>query len=152
MTLQYTDIFSAFLSKCTDPSFLEQDEDFVYESMREWLHSAVSIPHIRKIFSALNLDDELMEFEFELNTSVDEVSDRDFVIEILSKGLVIKWLEPQVNSKLHISQFFGGKEQRWFSQAQHLSELKSMLADAKTELKKMIRDYGYINNSYTTEV
>ena len=46
------------------------------------------------------------------------------------------------------SQMYGGKEQKFYSQANHLIEIKSMLKDCKTELRKMIRDRGYIYNSY----
>ena len=119
--------------------------------MKGWLHSAASQPIVRIKFSTLSFVDEVMELKFALNMSVDEESDMYFVAEILARGMVIEWLEPQVKSQLVIDQFFGGKEQKWFAQANHLNSLKQMLNDAKTEQRKMIRDYGYMHNSYIRE-
>lgn len=148
MTLQYQEVYDRFLQKITDYSFLEYDANFIYDSMKGWLHSAASQPLVRAKFSTLSFDDEIIELNFALNTSVDDDSDKYFVAEILSRGMVIEWLEPQVKSQLHINQFFGGKEQKWFAQANHLNSIRQMLEDAKKEQRKMIRDYGYVNNSY----
>ena len=151
MTLQYQEIQDRFLQKITDYSFLEQDINFIYDSMKGWLRSAASQPIVRIKFSTLSFVDEVMELKFALNMSVDEEADMYFVAEILARGMVIEWLEPQVKSQLVIDQFFGGKEQKWFAQANHLNSLKQMLNDAKTEQRKMIRDYGYMHNSYIRE-
>ena len=64
--------------------------------------------------------------------------------------MVIKWLEPQVKSKVNIAQMFGGKEQKWFSQATHLGEIKDLLENERIELNKLIRDRGSIYNPYLT--
>ncbi len=152
MTLQYEEIFSVFLGKCTSYDFLTTDEQYLHETWSEYLRSTISKPYIRRIFSKIKLDKTIESLDFELKNSVDEDSDMDFVLEILAKGLVIEWLEPQVKSVVNISQMFGGKEEKYFSQAQHLKEIKDLLSDTKLELRKMIRDYGYINNSYISEV
>ena len=83
---------------------------------------------------------------FTLNNSVDEESDKDFVLEILSLGMAIEWLQPQVDSVIHTSVMIGGKEEKKL-----LDNHKNMidrLDSMKKEQNKMIRDYGYINNSY----
>ena len=33
-------------------------------------------------------------------------------------------------------------------QSTHMAEIRSMLTDARVELRKMVRDYGYVHNSY----
>lgn len=148
MTSEYQAIYSSFLSKITDYKFLSLPEDDIYDLMRGWLHSTAGKVYIRRIFDTLVLDDEVLKITFELKNPVDDNADLDYVVEILAKGMVIEWLEPQVKSVLNTSQMFGGKEQKFYAQANHLSELKGMLSDAKTELRKMIRDHGYIYNSY----
>ena len=55
MTLQYEDIFSIFLSKITDYSFLEYDENFVRGQMVAWLRSSSSLPRLRAKFSEFSL-------------------------------------------------------------------------------------------------
>lgn len=141
-------IYSSFLGKITDYNFNNISEDDVYELMNGYLKSAISQPYVRRIFSSISLDDEVMEMTFALKDSVDEESDKYFVTEVLSRGMVIAWLEPQVKSTLNTNQMYGGKEQKWFSQAQHLSELKDLLATTKAEQRRIICDHGYANNSY----
>ena len=86
---------------------------------------------------------------FTLNNSVDEESDKDFVLEILSLGMAIEWLQPQVDSVIHTSVMIGGKEEKKL-----LDNHKNMidrLDSMKKEQNKMIRDYGYMYNSYIKE-
>ena len=86
---------------------------------------------------------------FTLNNSVDEESDTDFVLEILSLGMAIEWLQPQVDSVVHTSVMIGGKEEKKL-----LDNHKNMidrLDSMKKEQNKMIRDYSYMYNSYIKE-
>ncbi len=148
MTSSYEKIYSSFLSRVTDYSFVEVNEDDVIDLMNGWMKSVVSQPYVRRLFSSILFDDYEEVVEFELKTSVDDSADDDFVTEILSRGMVIEWLEPQVKSVVNIAQMFGGKEQKFYAQSSHMAELKDMLKTAKSELRRMICDYGYINNSY----
>lgn len=151
MTLQYEDIFSLFLTKLTDYSFLEYDDSYIRSQMVSWLHSTSSSPRLRAKFSSLVFNDEMDELDFELKNAVDDGSDIEFVKDILARGMVIAWLEPQVKSVLLTSQMVGSNTEKWYAQANHLSQLQSLLNDAKTELSKIIRDYGYLYNSYIKE-
>ena len=151
MTLQYEDIFSIFLSKITDYSFLEYDENFIREQMVSWLHSSSSSPRLRAKFSTFNLNDEDAVLGFSLKNSVGEQSDCDFVTDVLARAMVIAWLEPEVKNVLLTKQLLTGSEERFYAQANHISQLEQMLATAKTELKNILRDYGYLNNSYIKE-
>lgn len=148
MTLSYDDIFSRFLGCITDYDIVSVNPDDAYSQMREWLRKAYSKPYLNRIFSSSVLDDEIQTLTFEMSFKVNDDSDKEFVIEILSKGMVIEWLQPQVKSKLLTQQMFSGKEQKHFSQAQHISEMRGMLEDTIIEQRKIIRDRGYIYNSY----
>ncbi len=88
---------------------------------------------------------------WELKNSIDDNSDELFVIEVFAQGMIIQWLEPKVKSILNVKQFFGGKEEKFYSQANHLNELRSLLSDANISLRKLLRDHGYIINSYISE-
>ena len=151
MTLQYEDIFSLFLSKVTDYSFLEYDESFVRGQMVSWLHSSSSFPRLRVKFSTFDLSDEKAALSFDLKNSLDERSDCDFVADVLARGMVIAWLEPEVKNVLLTKQLLTGSEEKFYAQANHISQLEQMLSTAKTELKNILRDYGYLNNSYIKE-
>ena len=52
---------------------------------------------------------------------------------------------------MNIRQMYSNKEQKFYSQSNHMAELKDMLAQAKTDLRKIIRDYGYIHNGYVSD-
>lgn len=146
MTLSYSTLFSRVLNKINDPKELSLDENDLLEIYTERLHSVVGKPRVRRLFSSLSLDDEIQEMTFTLNNSVDEESDKDFVLEILSLGMAIEWLQPQVDSVIHTSVMIGGKEEK-----RVLDNHKNMierLDSMKKEQNKMIRDYGYMYNSY----
>ena len=149
MTLPYSTLFSRVLNKINDQKELSLDESDLLEIYTERLHSVVGKPRVRRLFSSLSLDDEIQEMTFTLNNSVDEESDKDFVLEILSLGMAIEWLQPQVDSVIHTSVMIGGKEEKKL-----LDNHKNMierLDSMKKEQNKMIRDYGYIYNSYIKE-
>ena len=147
--LSYSTLFSRVLNKINDPKELSLDESDLLEIYTERLHSVVGKPRVRRLFSSISLDDEIQEMAFTLNNSVDEESDKDFVLEILSLGMAIEWLQPQVDSVIHTSVMIGGKEEKKL-----LDNHKNMierLDSMKKEQNKMIRDYGYIYNSYIKE-
>ena len=147
--LSYSTLFSRVLNKINDQKELSLDENDLLEIYTERLHSVVGKPRVRRLFSSLSLDDEIQEMTFTLNNSVDEESDKDFVLEILSLGMAIEWLQPQVDSVIHTSVMIGGKEEKKL-----LDNHKNMierLDSMKKEQNKMIRDYGYMHNSYIKE-
>ena len=147
--LSYYTLFSRVLNKINDPKELSLDENDLLEIYTERLHSVVGKPRVRRLFSSISLDDEIQEMTFTLNNSVDEESDKDFVLEILSLGMAIEWLQPQVDSVIHTSVMIGGKEEKKL-----LDNHKNMierLDSMKKEQNKMIRDYGYMYNSYIKE-
>ena len=147
--LSYSTLFSRVLNKINDPKELSLDESDLLEIYTERLHSVVGKPRVRRLFSSLSLDDEIQEMTFTLNNSVDEESDKDFVLEILSLGMAIEWLQPQVDSVIHTSVMIGGKEEK-----KVLDNHKNMidrLDSMKKEQNKMIRDFGYMYNSYIKE-
>lgn len=145
MTSEYNDIFSIFLGRITDYEFMKLDKNDANYLMREFLHATAARPFLRKLFNSFSFDDDMEEVVYEVRNSLGEDFDSEFVPQVLARGMVVEWLEPRVKSVLHINQMFGGKEQKYFSQAQHLSELNKTLQNEKEEVRKMIRDYPYAN-------
>lgn len=146
MTLPYSILFSRVLNKTNDPKELSLNEEDLLEIYIERLHSVVGKPRVRRLFSSLSLDDEIQEMTFILNNSVDEDSDIDFVLEVLSLGMAIEWLQPQIDSLNYTIQMIGGKEEKMLQNPYKL--IKDRLDGMKKEQNKMIRDYGYMYNSY----
>ena len=147
--MQYEEIYSRFYLKETDPSLFKLSKEDAYERMCGWLHSVASIPHVRKCFLTLTLDDELNELTYELVNSVDEGSDDDFVKEVFARGMVIGWMRPQIERNINLAVVIGGKEEK--SMLNNYKANITRLETLEKNLKKFIRDYGYFNNDYTGE-
>lgn len=148
MTSGFDEIFSRFMLKVTDYSFVEMEDDLVYDMMIGWMVSTLSKPYVRRIFSSLVVDEDLEEIEFELANPEDEQADADYAMEVIATGMVVEWVTPQVNSVINTQQMFSGKEVNFYSQANHLAELQNLLKLSSSTLRKLIRDRGYYVNSY----
>ena len=60
--------------------------------------------------------------------------------------MAIEWLQPQVDSRNYTAQMVGGKEEKMMQN--HYKPMQDRLDSMKKEQNKMIRDYGYMYNSY----
>ena len=147
-SLDYNKIYSRLFSKIEAYDFLELPEDELNDFLCNWIHSASANPYVRRLFKSFNLDDEILTISYEMKYSVDEFSDEEFITEILTFGVVVSWLEPKINSVNNIAQMFGSKEEKFYSQSQHISELRNLVNDAKKQQRRMIADRGYAWNSY----
>ena len=110
--MTYDKIFSRFYNLMDDPSFYKLPQDFAYERMRSWLHDAASTPYIRKKFSQLKLDDQVLELTYSLTNSISTDTDDDFVIGIFSQYMVIAWMKPQIDNAVNMARVIGGKEEK----------------------------------------
>ena len=112
ITIEYEEIFSRFRNKVSDPKELSLPVNDLIEIYTERLNSVIGNPRIRKLFLTFNSNDELQQLNFELEYPEDDSLDKSFVIEIFVLGMIIEWLEPQVNSIIHTSVLIGGKEEK----------------------------------------
>ena len=147
--MTYEEIFSQFYLKETDPSLFKLSKEDAYERMKGWLHSVSAIPHVRKKFSTLTLNDDIEELDFALKKSVDEDSDKDFVKEVFAQGMVICWMQKEIDKNTNLAAVVGGKEEKVM--LNNYKPNKERLKEMKIDLKKFIRDYGYLNNDYIGE-
>ena len=148
--MDYELIYVKFLSKIDDPKLLTYDEETLYEILYDYLTSALANPDVRKLFKTLSVDDEDKKFIYTMNVSIDEYSDTNFILEIIAKGMVIQWMTQKLDTALSLATVIGGKEEKMIR-----NEYKNNMArlkELKVELKKMIRDSNYIDNSYIGEV
>lgn len=150
-SISYEEIFDNFLGRVSDYDFSFMDESSVNYLMSEYLQKVLSRPYVHRLFSFIDSDAEIHLLKYEMKKPVDDYTDKNFVIDILSKGMVVEWIEPQVRNKVNLSQFFGGKEQKFYSQSNHISELRAILEDTEIALRKEIRDRGSFYNSYLEE-
>ena len=111
--MTYEEIYSQFYSKIDDPTFFKKySKDEAYDLMRTWLHSIVALPYVRKCFSSIILDDEILNLTFELVNTVDEDSDNYFVRDILAQGMVICWMQQKIDKSVSLATVVGAKEEK----------------------------------------
>lgn len=142
-SIDYADVYSRFYLRVKDYEMVGLDEQMVDEMLKGYLKSTLSKPMVRRLFSSIDVDDDLGEIEFELRNPLDASSDRDFVEEVLALGCVEQWASPRYHSTLLTSQLLSNSEQTFYSQSSHLSEMKQLYEKTQTDLRKFIRDYGY---------
>lgn len=148
-SVSYSEVYSRFYTKVEAYDLIDKRfEDVIGEFMCNWLRSAIGYPHIRKIFSSISMDDELETITYELAYSIDELSDSEFVLDLLSYGMVYGWVQPKVNSITNIVQTFGTQDEKFFSQAAHLSELRALRDDTEKKIRDLTSSRGFMNNIY----
>lgn len=147
-SLSYEQVYSRFFTKVTAYDFLELPKDHLDDFLCNWIHSAGAKPYIRRLFNTYTLDDEIHILSFIMGYPVDEDADKEFILEILSIGMVIEWLEPKIMNVSNLAQLFGSKEEKFYSQSQHLLAMKEIKSSLLSQQRRMIADRGYIWNSY----
>ena len=137
MATPYETVYGRFLNRITDFNLGDLDDHTLNEMLKSWLRTAIVNTRTSSDLSAR--DDENEVFNIDL-------SDRD--IELLAMGMTLAWIEPVINSTELTSQFIGGKEEKYYSQANHIEALRNLREDTRVEMKRL-HSYGtYINNSY----
>lgn len=138
MATPYEVIYKRFLQKITDFNLIELDDFTLDEMLNGWLKSA--IVRTRVCDSDLSKrDDDIQEFEDDLS---------DVEIELLALGMTRSWLDQYLNSTENILQFISGKEEKYYSQANHIKELRDLRSDITLEMQKLHSYHTYTNNSY----
>ena len=138
MATPYEKVYNRFLNRITDFNLVEVDDYSFDEMINGWLNSPVI--RVRKCQHDLSKrDDELQEFEEDLS---------DLEIELLALGMVDAWVTPMLNSTELTLQFIGGKEEKYYSQSQMLSELRNLKKENSLEMNRLHNYYTYTNNSY----
>lgn len=137
MATPYEKVYGRFLNKCSDFNLADLDDHTLNEMMKDWLDSAIIRTRTSSDLSAR--DDEAEEFE-------NDLSGQD--VELLAMGMVLSWLDQQIQSTEYTSLFVGGKEQKVFAPSQQLAELRKLRADILREMQQIFCYSTYTNNSY----
>ena len=129
----YEAIYDRATRKLTDFDLAVMSDVDLEDTLHGYLMSAIA--QFRKCKNDLSdRDDELRRF----NTDLLDVEQ-----EILAILVARAWLQPQLQSTLLTYQVFSDKEQKYYSQAQHLSTLIALDEKLKLEAQKLSRDYTF---------
>ena len=147
--LSYEKIFSRARKNINDPKELSLDDEDLNEIYVERLHSVLGNVRIRRMFSTLVSDDEAEEITWTLKNTIigsDAEEEVDYVTELFALGMTIEWLKPQVETITNIGKAIGGKEEKVINDNHKVTIER--LNSLESQLSKMIRDHGYLYNSY----
>jgi hypothetical protein len=137
MATPYEKVYNRFSQKITDFNLSEIDDYSLDEMLLGWLNTA--IVNARTSIDLFDRDDENEVFNNDLS---------GLDIELLAMGMTLAWLDQYLNSTENVLQFIGGKEEKYYSQANHIAELRSLREDIRLEMKRL-HSYGtYTNDSY----
>jgi hypothetical protein len=136
MGTPYEKVYGCFLNRTTDFNLAELDDYTLNQMLKGWLRSAI----VRTRTSGnLSRDDENEVFKNDLS---------DLDVELLAMGMTLAWLDQTLNSTELTHQFLGGKEEKFFSQANHINELRALRADTLREMQTLYTYSTYVNNDY----
>jgi hypothetical protein len=133
----YEKIYNRFLSRTTDFNLVELDDYTLNEMLKSWLYSAIVKTRTSSDLSARDEENEVFE---------NDLTDLD--VELLAMGMTLAWLDQTLNSTELTMMYIGGKESKFFSQANQLSELRALRADTLREMQKLYTYDTYTNNDY----
>ena len=132
----YESIYNRFLSRTIDFNLAELDDYTLNEMLKSWLHSAIVKT---RTSTKLSRNDENEVFENDLT---------DLDIELLAMGMTVSWLDQTLNSTELTLMMLGGKEEKFYSQSAHISELRALRADTLREMQQLYTYDTYLNNDY----
>lgn len=132
----YETVYGRFLNSITDFNLAELDDHTLNEMLKSWLRTAIVKT---RTSGDLTRNDEDEVFNNDLS---------DLDIELLAIGMRLAWIDQTLNSTENTMMFIGGKEEKFFSQANHINELRSLRADTLREMQQLYTYSTYANNSY----
>lgn len=138
MATPYSEIYEWAARKLEDPELSCLFEDDLANEFHGWLMSAIA--QFRKCQSDLS---DRNEDDYEFNADL-----LDIEKEILGILVAKAWLAPQLNSVLLTRQMYGGKEEKFYSQKEHLAGLEARYEALTLEAQKLHNQYTYANSSY----
>ena len=151
MTSSYEKIFSRSRLKMNDlKEILTLNDNDLTALNTERLHSVIGDIRVQNLFNTFEMDDEIQEIKFTLNYPTNDFFDEEFLVELLSLGMVITWLRPQVESHEMIAVMIGGKEEK--SLNNQYKNVKARLEALELKQYQMLRDRGALHNDYVNGV
>lgn len=146
LSIDFETVFSWARGLITDPSLAKLSDADREEIQTEELLRSLSDPRISNLFSEFTINEQEMYFQVELKNPSNDYTDKLYIIELLATGMAIAWYQPQIDSVLNIAPIIGNKEEKMLLN-NHKNSIER-LNSLRIRQHKMIRDRGYINNSY----
>lgn len=137
MATPYSNIYSRFLNKVTDYSFLNQTTEEMENGFKGWMDSA--IVHFRRCKKDLfNADNTLEQFNEDLTPEEQE---------IIALLMIVEYLSPKLITADLLKQTVNSKDFKLYSQANHIKEIRELRNMIKKDASQMMMEYSYQQNN-----
>ena len=134
----YTILYDRALAQISDPLLAQLPEEDLEVMLHDYLMDAIVEPTVGE-YDFSDRDDEAKQFNF-------DISEADQ--KILSIHMVRGWLAPQIRSVALTSQVFGGKEEKFYAQANQLAEMRNLDADLQRQAELLFCRGTYLDSDY----
>lgn len=139
MTITYEMIRASFLMKVTSYDFLEMTNEMVQTQIDKYMKQAITaFKFVCKYDLTTTADDAEQQF----NVDVDE-DDVEELVEIISNGMVVKWLKPYINRQELLENVLNTRDFTTYSPSELLYRVGEAYKKAQTDYKQAIREYSY---------
>lgn len=149
-SIEYDDVYKRALTKINDLDLANYTEEDFKEYMKEWLHSSISKPYLRKKFSSFSFNDDFEEINFSLVDPVDDDYDSQFVISALANGLIVNYFPSKLETTANLAVMIGGKEEKKLldTYSKNIERLDKLRKEWELELSRhsyYFKEYGDSN-------
>ncbi len=139
MSVSYDRFIKPFLMKISEYRFLSLPESDRYDTVDQYLKSALNdIKRVCKYDFISTASDKRREFNIDVNTS-----DLSEIIDIVSDGMVLKWMQPYVNQQELLEAALNTKDYTKHSEAELLYRIGNDYTVKKKDYIQRIREYSY---------
>lgn len=161
-SIRFEEIYSRFFLKTEANDLFSSSlpEEIRNELLCGYVHIAIADPVVRKLFSSIWISDPhigendsgkiridgLLEYEMEEASSDEE--DKEFVLDVISDGMVLAWIDPKLNSIKNISQLISDSDKKFYAQSTHIQANRDLRLDIRLHRDKLISDRDFIDNEY----
>ena len=137
MGTSYLEVYSRFTDEITDYYLFDLSDEDACDYCHRLLKSAVATA--QEFINELTMDDENYCFTSELE---------NVEMEYLACAMTVKWVSPQLQNTILTKQYLGTKDEKFYSQANQIEQLRALRDDNVARTKKIRRDYNYSHNDY----
>jgi hypothetical protein len=133
-----TEVYETFLAKVSDYSFLNITEEELEDDMFTYLKTART--KFYRCKSDLSIIDDIATGERAFKDDL-----HPFEIEVLATLMTVEYLKPQILASEVLKQSLSDKDFKIYSQANQLSQLNLTYKMFKSESRKLITEYTYLD-------
>ena len=138
MGTSYKKLYNRALARITDPLPLKFPEEDLENMLHDWMMDAIAEPVIGE-YDFEDRDDKLKQFNFDISNTDQK---------ILAIHMARAWLAPQITSIESTMQIFSGKETKFYSQKEMLTEKQALDEKLRKDADLLFCRGTYLDNDF----